>query len=42
MSGLLAAPIPLMVVNAELDPAPFLAQGNLLNDALCARGKCPR
>lgn len=42
LAGLVAASIPLMVVNAELDPQPFLIQGNLLNDALCARGKCPR
>lgn len=42
LGGLLAAPIPLMLVNAEIDPPPFVAQGNLLNDALCDRGKCPR
>ena len=42
LSGLLAAPVPLMLVNAELDPLAFFAQGNLLNDALCARGRCPR
>ena len=42
LTGLLAAPIPLMVVNAELDPPAFFAQGNRLNEALCARGKCPR
>ncbi len=42
LGGLVAAPIPLMVVNAEIDPPAFFAQGNLLNDALCARGKCPR
>ena len=42
MAGLVAAQIPLMVVNAELDPPPIFAQGKLLNDALCARGRCPR
>lgn len=42
LAGLVAASIPLMVVNAELDPQPFIIQGNLLNDVLCARGKCPR
>jgi triacylglycerol lipase len=42
LAGLVAAPIPILVVHAELDPANFVAQAKLLNDALCARNKCPR
>ncbi len=42
LPGLLASPLPLMVVHAELDPQPFIEQAKLLNEALCARSKCPR
>jgi triacylglycerol lipase len=44
LSGLVAAPIPLLVVRAELDPEPFTNpdQAQLLSDALCVRGRCPR
>ena len=42
LAGLLKSPVPLMVAYGELDPPPFIAQSKLLNDALCAQGKCPR
>ncbi len=42
LPGLVAASIPLMVANAELDPEPFTSQAARLNDALCAHGRCPR
>jgi hypothetical protein len=34
--------VPLMVVSGGLDPAAFIAQAKLLNDALCGAGRCPR
>lgn len=42
LPGLVKAQVPLMVVYAGLDPAIFIAQAKLLNDALCEAGKCPR
>ncbi|MCG3190094.1 MAG: hypothetical protein LKCHEGNO_02703 [Burkholderiaceae bacterium] len=42
LPGLLKAPIPLMVVHAELDPPQFVEQAKLLNDAACRQGRCPR
>jgi triacylglycerol lipase len=42
LSGLAAASMPLLVAYAELDPPNFIAQAKLLNEALCARGRCPR
>jgi triacylglycerol lipase len=42
LAGLLKARVPLMVAYAELDPPPFIEQAKLLNDALCAAGRCPR
>ncbi|MCC6210493.1 MAG: alpha/beta hydrolase [Burkholderiales bacterium] len=42
LPGLLEAPIPLMLVYAELDPRFFIDQAKILNDALCAQGRCPR
>lgn len=42
LAGLVKSQVPLMVVYAGLDPAPFIEQSKLLNDALCAAGKCPR
>jgi triacylglycerol lipase len=42
LPGLLAAPVPLLVAHAGLDPQDFIDQAKLLNEALCARGRCPR
>jgi len=42
LAGLLKTRVPLMLAYGELDPAPFIAQARLLNDALCAQGRCPR
>lgn len=42
IAGLLQARVPLMVAYAELDPGDFVAQSKLLNEALCAVGRCPR
>ena len=42
LAGLVAAPIPLMVAYAELDPPVFQQQANLLNEALCKVDRCPR
>jgi triacylglycerol lipase len=42
LPGLLAAPVPLLVAHAGLDPQNFIDQAKLLNEALCARGRCPR
>jgi triacylglycerol lipase len=42
LQGLTKSSVPLMVVYGGLDPAPFIEQSKLLNDALCAAGKCPR
>lgn len=41
LKGLVESKLPLLVINAELDPPPFVAQSKLLNDALCAAGRCP-
>ena len=42
LAGLLKAPIPLMAVDAELDPDFFQRQAKQLNEALCKAGRCPR
>jgi triacylglycerol lipase len=42
LGGLVVAPIPLMVVLAELDPPVFQEQAKELNAALCKAGRCPR
>lgn len=42
LPGLLATPMPLLVAHAGLDPQPYIDQAKLLNEALCARGRCPR
>ncbi|MGQ0547207.1 MAG: alpha/beta hydrolase [Betaproteobacteria bacterium] len=42
LTGLSRTTIPLMVAYAELDPAPFIAQAKLLNEALCSYARCPR
>lgn len=42
LAGLVAAPIPLMVVHAELDPPSFHQQAKQLNEALCKTDRCPR
>jgi triacylglycerol lipase len=42
LPGLLAAPVPLLVAHAGLDPQNFIDQAKLLSEALCARGNCPR
>jgi acetyl esterase/lipase len=41
LKGIVASKLPLLVIDAEIDPAPFIAQSKLLNDALCAAGRCP-
>lgn len=41
LSGLLDTPIPLMLAYAGLDPADFIAQTQLLNQALCKRKRYP-
>jgi len=42
LAGLVAAPIPLLVAHAELDPPVFQQQAGQLNDTLCKVGRCPR
>jgi acetyl esterase/lipase len=42
LAGLLKTPVPLMVAYGEIDPPPFIEQSRLLNEALCAQGRCPR
>jgi triacylglycerol lipase len=42
LTGLVAAPIPLMVAYAELDPPVFQQQAKQLNAGLCQAGRCPR
>jgi len=42
LSGLLKTRVPLMVAYGEIDPPPFIEQAKLLNEALCAQGRCPR
>ena len=42
LTGLLKTPLPLMVAYGEIDPPPFIEQSKLLNEALCAQGRCPR
>ena len=39
--GLLKSRVPLMVINAELDPPVMVASGKALNDDLCKAGRCP-
>jgi acetyl esterase/lipase len=41
LKGLVESKLPLLVIGAELDPPPFVAQSKLLTDALCAAGRCP-
>ncbi|MBY0531719.1 MAG: alpha/beta hydrolase [Xanthobacteraceae bacterium] len=41
LKGIVASKLPLLVIDAEIDPPPFIAQSKLLNDALCAAGRCP-
>ena len=42
VAGLLKTPIPLLLVDAELDPDFIQRQAKLLNEALCKAGRCPR
>lgn len=42
LAGLLRTSVPLMVAYGEIDPPPFIEQSKLLNEALCAQGRCPR
>jgi acetyl esterase/lipase len=42
LAGLVAAPIPLMVAYAELDPPVFQEQAKQLNAGMCKAGRCPR
>jgi triacylglycerol lipase len=42
LAGLVKATIPLMTVNAELDPPQFIAQGKALTEALVKAGRQPR
>jgi acetyl esterase/lipase len=41
LKGIVASKLPLLVIDAEIDPPPFIAQSKALNDALCAAGRCP-
>lgn len=41
LPGLLKTDVPLFVTRAELDPPRIAAQGDKLDKALCAVGKCP-
>jgi acetyl esterase/lipase len=41
LKGIVASKLPLLVIDAEIDPPPFAVQSKLLNDALCAAGRCP-
>ncbi|SED66483.1 triacylglycerol lipase [Rhizobiales bacterium GAS188] len=41
LPGLLKSKVPLLVVNAELDPPTFIQQGEELRDNLCKEGRCP-
>ena len=42
LAGLLKTGVPLMVAYGEIDPPMFIEQAKLLNEALCAQGRCPR
>lgn len=42
LKGLVESKLPLLMMAAEINPPPFIAQSNALNDALCAAGRCPR
>jgi len=42
LAGLLKTRVPLMVAYGEIDPPAFIEQSKLLNEALCAQGRCPR
>jgi acetyl esterase/lipase len=41
LKGIVASKLPLLVIDAELDPPSFISQSKTLNDALCAAGHCP-
>jgi carboxylesterase type B len=42
LTGLLASKLPLLVARGEIDPTPFIVQGDVLNAAMCAgRNGCP-
>jgi acetyl esterase/lipase len=41
LKGLLESKLPMLVIDAEIDPPEFIAQSKALNDALCAAGRCP-
>lgn len=41
LKGLTATEVPILLVDAELDPAPFTAQADALEGALCDAGNCP-
>ena len=41
LKGILASPLPILLVDAEFDPPEFLQQTKQLNDALCAIKRCP-
>jgi len=42
LAGLAKSNLPLLLAYAELDPPQFVEQAKLLNDTLCAQGRCPR
>jgi acetyl esterase/lipase len=41
LKGLVESKLPLLVIDAEIDPPEFIAQSKVLNEALCAAGRCP-
>jgi acetyl esterase/lipase len=41
LKGLVESKLPMLVIDAEIDPPSFVAQSKALNDALCAAGRCP-
>jgi triacylglycerol lipase len=41
LKGLMESKLPMLVIDAEIDPPEFIAQSKALNDALCAAGRCP-
>lgn len=41
LKGIVDSKLPLLVIDAELDPPPFVEQSKALTDALCAAGRCP-
>lgn len=41
LQGIVASRLPLLVIDAEIDPPEFLQQTKMLTEKLCAEGRCP-